>query len=126
VRYGGHGPTKDLFNTLLKSASKPYYEILRVWIRTGVLNDPYNEFMVEERTDLSKDNLNDDFNDVYWEKRYTLKTGSVPAFLDAYKEKVLLAGKYLNVLRECSKFSAIDNSEPEDNNLTSSHTENSR
>lgn len=66
--------------------------------------------MIDERDSLSKDTLRQDFNDVYWEQRYTLKPSSVPIFLVSHQEKILQSGKYLNVLRECNKFAAIDQS----------------
>ncbi|KAJ3335903.1 Gamma-tubulin complex component 2 [Kappamyces sp. JEL0680] len=82
--------------------AKPFFGILKKWICNGVLDDPYHEFMIQERASLSKDRLKDDFNDVYWEQRYSLYDDAVPTFLEPYKEKILLTGKYLNVLRECS------------------------
>ena len=93
--------TKDLYSYLLAEASKPYFEMLRQWVCCGILDDPYKEFMIQERANLSKDKVKDDFNDVYWEQRYSLHHHTVPSFLEPYKEKILLAGKYLNVLREC-------------------------
>ena len=33
---------------LLRSASRPYFEMLECWLCQGVLSDPYAEFMVEE------------------------------------------------------------------------------
>ena len=94
--------TKELYAYLLSEAAKPYFGILKEWVCHGVLSDPYHEFMIQERPSLTKDRLKDDFNDVYWEQRYTLHQDAVPSFLEPYKEKILLTGKYLNVLRECS------------------------
>ncbi|KAG8936682.1 hypothetical protein FRC02_000140 [Tulasnella sp. 418] len=69
--------------------------------------------------------MESDYNDDYWERRYTLRDGSavsgqqtgvpkarseggrlpggacIPPILNVWKHKVLLAGKYLNVIREC-------------------------
>jgi gamma-tubulin complex component 2 len=75
---------------------------LNEWICHGALNDPYKEFMIQEKPSVSKERLKDDFNDVYWEQRYFLQNDAVPIFLEPYKEKILNTGKYLNVLRECS------------------------
>lgn len=90
-----------MYSFLLQEASKPYFEILRAWIKDGLLDDHYNEFMIEERSTLSKSHLRDDYNDVYWEQRYTIRSEWVPCFFESHKETILLAGKYLNVLREC-------------------------
>lgn len=87
---------------MLSEAFKTYHGILNEWISHGVLNDPYQEFMIQEKPSVSKERLKDDFNDVYWEQRYFLQNDAVPSFLEPYKEKILNTGKYLNVLRECS------------------------
>jgi gamma-tubulin complex component 2 len=92
---------KKLYAHLLEKASIPYFSILRTWIHEGEINDPYDEFMVQERKGVNKDQLKQDFNDMYWEQRYTLRRDGIPDFLAPFSEKVLLAGKYLNVLREC-------------------------
>ncbi|KAH6575198.1 hypothetical protein BASA60_005145 [Batrachochytrium salamandrivorans] len=101
VTLSGNPELKKLHGYLLSKAAAPYLSILNTWILCGELDDPFNEFMVSEHTQLSKEKLRDDFNDVYWEQRYSLRDGHIPTFLDPWKEKILLAGKYLNVLREC-------------------------
>jgi gamma-tubulin complex component 2 len=79
--------------------------------------------MIQERSSITKDRLKDDFNDVYWEQRYTL-TDSVPSFLEPYKEKILLTGKYLNVLRECSlEIEVDDTADHSFSNLSAGHNE---
>ena len=101
VALSGNQEAAKLQGFLLSKASAPYMQTLSTWITTGQLDDPFNEFMVEERSYLSKDKLKEDFNDVYWEQRYTLRDDAIPEFLEPWKDKILLAGKYLNVLREC-------------------------
>jgi gamma-tubulin complex component 2 len=93
---------KELYTYLLAEAFQTYDGILNEWICHGVLNDPYKEFMIQEKPSVSKDRLKYDFNDAYWEQRYFLQNDAVPTFLEPYKEKILNTGKYLNVLRECS------------------------
>ncbi|KAF9234202.1 Spc98 family-domain-containing protein [Melanogaster broomeanus] len=117
-----------VYGALLSAAGVPYAEMLREWITTGRLQDPYEEFCVKESKFISKGILEVDYTDEYWEQRYTLRDGStlsskrqhagvppprtpggrlpggacVPPSLEGWKHKVLLAGKYLNVIRECS------------------------
>jgi gamma-tubulin complex component 2 len=57
--------------------------------------------LISESHAITKDHLKKEFNDVYWEQRYTLSDECVPEFLESNKEKILLTGKYLNVLKEC-------------------------
>ncbi|OJA13580.1 hypothetical protein AZE42_09873 [Rhizopogon vesiculosus] len=116
-----------VYGTLLTAAGVPYVEMLRVWTTTGRLEDPYEELCVKESKFISKGILEVDYTDEYWERRYTLRDGStlsskrqhagvplprtpggrlpggacVPPLLEGWKHKVLLAGKYLNVIREC-------------------------
>ncbi|KAG1807701.1 Spc98 family-domain-containing protein [Suillus variegatus] len=116
-----------VYSTLLTAAGVPYVEMLRVWTTTGRLEDPYEELCVKESKFISKGILEVDYTDEYWERRYTLRDGStlsskrqhtgvppprtvggrlpggacIPPLLEGWKHKFLLAGKYLNVIREC-------------------------
>eukprot|EP00741_Cyanophora_paradoxa_P002064 tig00000545_g2000.t1 len=100
---GGDKASRDLFAFLLERASAPYFEMLQSWIYTGKFRDPYGEFMIEENERLRKENVGEDFNDKYWEQRYTLEWAHVPEFLKKYAEKILTTGKYLNVVAECGR-----------------------
>jgi gamma-tubulin complex component 2 len=91
--------TKKLYEYLLSYASVPYFKILKRWIYHGEIKDPSNEFMVEKKN-IRKENLHEEFNDMYWEQCYTLREEAMPTFLASYKHKILAAGKYLNVIRE--------------------------
>ncbi|KAM0748345.1 hypothetical protein T439DRAFT_328325 [Meredithblackwellia eburnea MCA 4105] len=126
---GGDPTARQLYETLLLRASQPYVAILLGWITAGELNDQWDEFIVREDKSISKGSLEMDFTDEYWERRYTLRDKGVksnvaagkriagepdahralglaggavlPSFLVPYKGKILLAGKFLNVIREC-------------------------
>jgi gamma-tubulin complex component 2 len=76
---------------------------LRKWIFHGILEDPFNEFIVRENKACLKENIEKDFNDNYWGERFTYRDEMIPIFLTKHKEKVLHSGKYLNVIRECNK-----------------------
>ncbi|KAN0085934.1 Spc97 / Spc98 family domain containing protein [Tylopilus felleus] len=117
----------NVYGTLLSAAGVLYAQMLREWMTTGRLHDPYEEFCVKESKFISKGILEVDYTDEYWERRYTLRDGStssskrqhasvppprtpggrlpggacIPPSLEGWKYKVLLAGKYLNVIREC-------------------------
>lgn len=134
-----------LYGTLLRQAGTPYVDMLKAWVMTGRLVDPYEELMVKESKFINRGILEMDYTDEYWERRYTvccvstmspiflllfsqLRDGStmsgakehkagipsprssggrlpggacIPPLLDGWKHKILLAGKYLNVIREC-------------------------
>ena len=94
---------KDFFAFLLEKASLPYFQILKKWIFSGVLEDPFTEFIVKENTNCKKENIEADLNDKYWVDRFTYREEMVPIFLAKHKQKVLHAGKYLNVIRESGR-----------------------
>ena len=97
----GDPAARDLLQGLLRDSSKPYMVMLNEWLHHGGIKDPHNEFLIKEQKSIKRDRLEEDFTDEYWEKRYTIREGDVPPQLEGVKGKVLLAGKYLNVVREC-------------------------
>ncbi|TIB63325.1 hypothetical protein E3P78_01890 [Wallemia ichthyophaga] len=127
MKSSGDPVAHEVFTRLLFHASQPYAEMLLSWTTSGDLNDPYDELLVREAKSISKKGLDMDYTDEYWEKRYTLRDGSsvekpfkpdtafddegrlkrlaggacIPPFLESWKFKILFAGKYLNVIREC-------------------------
>ncbi|KAL4897928.1 Spc98 family-domain-containing protein [Aspergillus ambiguus] len=99
--YSGDPTTKSLLEKLLREASRPYMVMLNEWLHHGGIKDPHAEFLVKEQKWIKREKLEEDYTDEYWEKRYTIRENEVPPQLDSVRDKVLLAGKYLNVVREC-------------------------
>ena len=97
----GDPAARTLLETLLRDASRPYMNMLNEWLHHGGIKDPHAEFLIKEQKSIRRDRLEDDYTDEYWEKRYTIRDTDVPPQLEGVKDKVLLAGKYLNVVREC-------------------------
>lgn len=97
----GDPPARLLLTMLLKEASRPYMAMLNEWLHHGNVRDPHQEFLIKEQKSIRREGLEQDYTDEYWEKRYTLRQDLIPPQLDSQKDRVLLAGKYLNVVREC-------------------------
>lgn len=97
----GDPSARALLTSLLRDASRPYMVMLNEWLHHGGINDPHSEFLVKEQKSIRRDRLEQDYTDEYWERRYTIRDHDVPPQLEGVKGKVLLAGKYLNVVREC-------------------------
>ncbi|PFH47040.1 hypothetical protein AMATHDRAFT_77395 [Amanita thiersii Skay4041] len=142
----GDPTANKLYSALLKAAGKPYTSMLRQWITTGRLIDPYEELLVKESKFINRGILEVDYTDEYWERRYTVRDGStlsspskrnqagvppprsvggrlpggacVPAVLEGWKHKILLAGKYLNVIRECGIETRSNQDYPDDEELS--------
>ena len=97
----GDPAARALLTTLLRDASRPYMVMLNEWLHHGGINDPHSEFLIKEQKSIRRERLEQDYTDEYWERRYTVRDNDVPPQLESVKERVLLAGKYLNVVREC-------------------------
>ncbi|KAI9003576.1 Spc98 family-domain-containing protein [Gaertneriomyces semiglobifer] len=100
IAFSGDPVIKALHEELLSASAIPYNIMLANWINNGEIHDPFNEFLIEERKP-EKEHRGDDFTGAYWEGRYFLREDYVPSFLMPYKHKIILAGKYLNVIKEC-------------------------
>lgn len=48
--------------------------MLTEWVSSGRLRDTHEEFMVREATSITKKQLDLDFTDEYWDRRYTVST----------------------------------------------------
>lgn len=97
----GDPAAKELLTTLLRESSRPYMAMLNEWLHHGGIKDPHAEFLIKEQKSIRRERLDEDYTDEFWTKRYTIREKLVPPQLEAVQDKVLLAGKYLNVVREC-------------------------
>jgi gamma-tubulin complex component 2 len=110
VMASGDANAVKIMTHLEESACAPYILMLTGWIDRGVIDgDEWGEFCIDERGDIEVPMTragvlagkgDGDIEDWWWESRYTLK-GVVSLFLKGVEGRVLLAGKYLNVLRAC-------------------------
>lgn len=80
--------------------------MLETWIHNGLIDDPYNEFMVQENKDIihHESSLEQEYNDKYWSRRYILQRNNTPILFQSSSDMILNTGKYLNAIRE----SALD------------------
>ncbi|TRX98335.1 hypothetical protein FHL15_000980 [Xylaria flabelliformis] len=97
----GDPAARALLTSLLRDASRPYMAMLNEWLHHGEIKDPHSEFLIKEQKSIRRDMLEQDYTDDYWERRYMIQKQNIPPQLQDVKDKVLLAGKYLNVVREC-------------------------
>ncbi|KAI0919489.1 hypothetical protein AcV5_001541 [Taiwanofungus camphoratus] len=125
-RMGGDSTAHALYGKLLRAAGAPYVGMIKTWTTTGRLVDPHDEFLVKEHISAHRGTLNNGGLGEYWEETYTLRDGStvlnvqkagippprsgsgrlpggacIPPPLEQWKHKILLAGKYVNITREC-------------------------
>jgi Gamma tubulin complex component C-terminal/Gamma tubulin complex component N-terminal len=96
-RHAQHGDTRhsQLAQTLLVSASRPWFDILFTWTTQGVLSDPHGEFFVTERTTVEDRHL---WNDKYRINKDQIPEGILPLELVG---QILNVGKGINFIRRC-------------------------
>ena len=97
----GDDRAEELSLHITRAASKPFMEMLSLWIHEGKVMDPYAEFMISENKDIERNRLHEEYNDDYWERKYFVCQENVPFFLEVAAERILDTGKYLNVVRSC-------------------------
>jgi len=99
----GDKDAQKMMIDLMIKASAPYMQMLQLWIQKGVIVDNSKEFLVVDNEVVRKAELPDHYSDDYWEKRYTIRNGTIPTFLEKSSDIILRTGKYLNVIRQCGK-----------------------
>lgn len=97
----GDPAARSLLTSLLRDTSRPYMMMLNEWLHHGSIKDPHDEFLIKEQKTIKRERLQEDYTDEYWERRYTVREKDIPPQLATVSDDVLLAGKYLNVVREC-------------------------
>lgn len=91
--FNGNPGHKSLTESLLKSACRPLQVMLSSWLLDGEIKDPYNEFFIEEITEVTSDRL--------WHHKYRVMNARLPSFMSKQlARKILVAGKSINFLRQ--------------------------
>ncbi|RDW86302.1 tubulin gamma complex associated family protein [Aspergillus mulundensis] len=84
---------------LLAHVTRPFYNMLRLWIYDGELSDPYKEFCVVEPEFRPSTDPRRIATSV-WEDKYKLEDDMVPSIITKdFAKKVFLIGKSLNFIR---------------------------
>ncbi|BAE57831.1 Spc98 family-domain-containing protein [Aspergillus flavus] len=88
-----------LAEKLLTHVTRPFYDMLRLWIYDGELSDPYQEFFVVE-PEVSPSTDPRRLATSVWEDKYKLDDDLVPSIITQdFAKKVFLIGKSLNFIR---------------------------
>lgn len=84
---------------LLAHVTRPFYDMLRLWIYDGELSDPYQEFFVVEPEFRPSTDPRRIATSV-WEDKYKLEDDMVPSIITQdFAKKIFLIGKSLNFIR---------------------------
>ena len=84
---------------ILAQVTRPFYDMLRLWIYDGELSDPYKEFFVFEPEFRPSTDPRRIATSV-WEDKYKLDDDMVPSIItQEFAKKIFLIGKSLNFIR---------------------------
>lgn len=94
---------------LLAHVTRPFYDMLRLWIYDGELADPYLEFFVSEHGTDVEDGGRGGATSV-WEDKYKLDKYTIPSIMtEEFAKKIFLIGKSLNFIRHgCGDSAWVD------------------
>lgn len=102
MNLAGDSASRSLVQSILQASATPLISALDKWLHYGDIDDPYEDFMIEENPHLKKESLASDYDSMYWHQRYTLRESAIPKQLGPHASTILLTGKTLNALRECN------------------------
>jgi len=115
--YKGNNRFCQYLKYVFSYISKDYVKMLNNWLQFGIIDDPYNEFLINKSATSEKRN----YDAMQWADKFTIKReGLLQQFEDIEcQKKVILTGKYLNVLSECVGIECLkkDNNNPKVNSL---------
>lgn len=101
AKHVGSGDAREVLAFVVGRTAAPVLDCMRLWMAMGIIDDKYHEFFVEENTRYARVHMRDDPTGAKsWDMQYRINRDNVPTFLAPFVEKILRAGKYLNVLRE--------------------------
>lgn len=98
---------QSLCEFLLQKASRPYFDMMSLWVYEGRLEDPYNEFFVSENFRRDEQTKRTGPAADFWQKHFTIDERAVPQFLASSRERILHAGKYLHVFFSASPSASL-------------------
>ena len=105
--YMGDLVAKKVLGILLDKASGPYMEMMSSWLQTGLLKDPYEEFMIRQTSDSNSEKQPIDLDGDAWMALFEIDATNVLKDIisnDWTKKKILTTGKYWNAVNACSNY----------------------
>eukprot|EP00871_Galdieria_phlegrea_P003505 jgi/Galph1/4155/GphlegSOOS_G2864.1 len=90
----GDQDAHEITKSILKIAFEPLIDFLSLWLYSGVIHDPYEEFFIIEQEKYKKWEQDQILDDAYWELRFVLRKSQLPSFFRQAASKILTAGKF--------------------------------
>lgn len=75
--------------------------MLHKWLFTGVIEDPFDDFLVYEDRRYTKESLQYDMNSKYYNLRFQPNVQNSLIVFQEFEKKIVNTGKYINIMKEC-------------------------
>lgn len=107
-QFNGDKLSSQFLAGIFEAASQDYLALLNTWLINGDIKDVFADFFIK-RNELPKNFFYSNM-EKYWQELYVIKTDGL---LDQFENKdiqskILLTGKYLNIIRQCTGNAPLD------------------
>ena len=111
--FAGDGIAQNVIKSLLEHASVPYFKMLEAWLESGMIHDPFDEFMIGVGEQLMDESLTartvfGGYDGDTWNELFQIRSEHVLENLlssPIVRQQVLLTGKYWNAVQLCQQYS---------------------
>jgi gamma-tubulin complex component 2 len=102
----GDPMASKFMSRILATSTEPYFRMLEHWVCNAVIEDPYDEFVIQENPCITTSDLSTERASSYWTDKFTIRLAhdgapDVPTFLQGCLKEILSTGKYLDLIRTC-------------------------
>lgn len=109
-QFKGDPVSSHFLTGVFEAISQDYLAFLNLWLSCGDLTDLFSDFFIK-RNELPRNFFYSNM-EKYWQELYVIKSDGV---LDQFESKdvqaqILLTGKYLNIIRQCTNNAPFDSS----------------
>ncbi|GJQ13009.1 hypothetical protein GpartN1_g4800.t1 [Galdieria partita] len=106
----GDPDAHEVAKNIMKVAFQPMIDFLSLWLNSGVIYDPFEEFFITEQEKYKGWEPGEVLDDAFWELRFVLRKSQVPSLFRGTATKILTSGKYKCVMKELVSKSYIEHS----------------
>lgn len=100
--FKGDFHSTTFLNNIFNDIGSSYLAFLNQWLIHGIIDDPFEEFLIKENKFPDKILTYD--MEKYWDEKFLIRSdGLINQFKDKQiQSKILLTGKYLNIFKVCN------------------------
>lgn len=104
--FAGDDIAQEVLDVMLQKGSVPYFKMLDAWLESGLIDDPFGEFMIatSETLDAIRGYDGDSWNEMFRIRKEHVLDSCLSAA--SAQQQILLTGKYWNAVQLCYRTTA--------------------